>query len=344
MTRPLVVPELVRQRAMSNVAGRRWLDELHAVVAELCARWELQLGGSMSGGTASFVAAAVDGEGRSCVVKVAMPLDQDELDTFERSLIAHRLAGGRGCARLLDHSTSPPAMLLERLGPNLHELGMSVPDVLVTVARTVRAFWRPVPDPSGLMNGADKARWLTTYITASWDLLGRPCARAVVDQALHYCAERGAAFDPATAVLVHGDAHGWNTLAAVDTFKLVDPEGLFSEPAHDLAVPMREYNEPLLAGDTARLTRERAELLAASSAVDPEAVWQWGFIERGVDRVGQPPRVRRPAGRYALPRGRRPLPPGVLSPGRQLCVSARTARAVGVLAQTVPASRRPDAR
>ena len=43
---------------------------------------------------------------------------------------------------------------------------------------------------------------------------------------------------------------------------------------------MREYNEPLLAGDTRRLVRERAELLAARAEVDPEPVWQWGFIER----------------------------------------------------------------
>ena len=274
------VPALVRQRAMSNTAGRRWLDDLDAAVAELCERWELQLGRSMSGGTASFVATAVDGARRSCVLKVVMPLDQDELDTFARSLVAHRLASGRGCARLLRHSTSPPAMLLERLGPNLHDLGMSVPDILSTVAHTVRSSWRAVPDPSGLMSGADKARWLATYIASTWELLGRPCDRAVIHRAEEYCSERAAAFDPATAVLVHGDAHGWNTLVADDAFKLVDPEGLWSEPAHDLAVAMREYNEPLLAGDTARLTRQRADLLAALCDVDPEPVWQWGFIER----------------------------------------------------------------
>ena len=43
---------------------------------------------------------------------------------------------------------------------------------------------------------------------------------------------------------------------------------------------MREYNAPLLAGDTARLVRERAESLGQRAGVDPEAVWQWGAIER----------------------------------------------------------------
>jgi streptomycin 6-kinase len=43
---------------------------------------------------------------------------------------------------------------------------------------------------------------------------------------------------------------------------------------------MREYNRPLLLDDTRRRVRERAELLASWCEVDPESVWQWGFIER----------------------------------------------------------------
>jgi uncharacterized protein YcaQ len=103
----------------------------------------------------------------------------------------------------------------------------------------------------------------------------------VIDRALALCDQRAAAFDPRRAVLVHGDAHGWNTLAAGDgTYKFVDVEGLWSEPEHDLGVAMREYNEPLVRGDTARLVRARAEFLAARCAVDPQVVWEWGFIER----------------------------------------------------------------
>lgn len=82
-------------------------------------------------------------------------------------------------------------------------------------------------------------------------------------------------------MLVHGDAHSWNTLeAGGGEFKLVDPEGLISEPAHDLAVPMRELNAELLAGDALRLGRARAHLLSRLTGVDETAIWQWGFIER----------------------------------------------------------------
>jgi streptomycin 6-kinase len=172
-------------------------------------------------------------------------------------------------------------MLLERLGPNLAELGLAVPQILDAIASTLRSFWRPVADADGLRTGADKAVWLSRYIQTTWDDLDRPCERAVIDRALTYCDRRAAAFDPERAVLVHGDAHGWNTLqAGSDTYKFVDVEGLWSEREHDLAVAMREYNEPLMLGDTPRLVRDRAELLAQRCGVDARTVWEWGFIER----------------------------------------------------------------
>jgi len=48
----LELPEQVMQRASRNgAAGRRWLDALPAVVAELSDRWGLTLGEPFAGGT-----------------------------------------------------------------------------------------------------------------------------------------------------------------------------------------------------------------------------------------------------------------------------------------------------
>jgi streptomycin 6-kinase len=257
------------------------LDELPEVLDTLARRWGLHLDAPFVGGTASYVVAATDDDGRACVLKVAMALDDDDRTAFARSVVVHRLAGGVGCVELLDHDPVSHAMLLERLGPNLDELGTPLPELLDLVADTLRAFWRPVLDDADLPTGAEQAVWLARHITTTWEALDRPCERAVVDRAVAYCDVRAAAYDPARAVLVHGDGHGWNTLrAAGGGTKLVDPEGIRSEPEHDLGVPMREYNEPLLDDDTARCVRERAEHLAARCDVDPDAVWEWGFVER----------------------------------------------------------------
>ena len=278
----LVVPDLVRQRARAHgTAGTRWLHDLPEIVASLVQRWDLEVEAVMTGGTASLVVAVRDGAGRPCVLKLPMRLESDDDEVFARSAVAHRLAGGRGCAELYAADVDAPALLLERLGPNLGELGMPVPRILEVIASTLRTFWGPVPDDSGLRTGVEQAAWLTEFIETTWESLDRPCERAVIDRAVECCARRAAALEGAEMVMIHNDAHGWNTLdAGSGTYKFVDPEGMVSERAHDLAVAMREYNEPLIEGDTPRLVRERAQLLAGWCDVDPVAVEEWGYVER----------------------------------------------------------------
>jgi streptomycin 6-kinase len=162
--------------------------------------------------------------------------------------------------------------LLERLGRSLFELQLPIlrrHEILVSAARRI---WRPAPD-SGLPTGAAKARWLGKFIAAMWEELDRPCSERTVDHALACAERRAAAHRDDTAVLVHGDVHQWNALAAGDGFKLVDPDGLLAQPEYDLGIIMRE--DPL-EGDL----HERARRLAQRTGLDADAIWEWGVVER----------------------------------------------------------------
>lgn len=279
---PIDVPDAVRVTARSHGAlGAQWLADLPAIFAELERRWGVVIGATFTGGTAGCVAEATMADGSAAVVKVAMPATIDGDATFDRSVLSFELADGRGCARLLAHDRELSALLIERLGRNLDALGLPVERQLEIICATVRQMWVPVPAGTLLATGAEKAAWLADFIASAWEAFDHPCSEKAVDTALRFATERAAAFDPGTSVLVHGDAHSWNTLeAGVGTFKLVDPDGLVSEPAHDLAVPMRELNDELLAGDALRIGRDRARLLSRLTNVDENAIWQWGFIER----------------------------------------------------------------
>lgn len=278
----LDVPEEVRRKAMARgPEGRRWLDRLERLIGELERDWSMVVGPTLCGGSESYVAAARTDSGVDAIIKIEMP-PYASFAGEVRTLVA---ADGRGYVRLLDHDEERNAMLQERLGPSLREFGLPIPVQIEILCATLQRAWK-VPAPAGLPSGSDKARWLSEFISATWEELHRPCSRRVIEQALAFADIREAAFDPETAVLVHGDAHSANALqdpghaSAPARFKFVDPDGLAAEPAYDLAIPMREWSRELLDGDAARLGHERCAYLSRLTGVNPRAIWEWGFVER----------------------------------------------------------------
>lgn len=174
--------------------------------------------------------------------------------------------------------------MLERLGSQLAELGLPVEAQMEVICATLRAAWRPLPEGARFMTGAEKARSLGEFIEATWVELGRPCPERTVEVALRYAEERRRCFEPAQAVLAHGDAHPWNTLRVPgegpERFKFVDPDGLFIERAYDLGILMREWTAELLSGDPLVLGDSRCRRLSELTGVEPGPIWQWGLIER----------------------------------------------------------------
>jgi streptomycin 6-kinase len=259
------------------------LDALGALLTELERDWEITVGATLSGGTASYVAEATTADGVAAVVKLAMPAEFDSLGDLSSEIRLLEIADGRGCARLLDHDGDRRALLLERLGRKLDDLALPVQVQLEIICTTLEGLWSLAPGNAELQSGADKGRWLAEDIARKWEELDRPCSARVIDQALAFAENRIARFDRERAVLVHGDAHGWNTLEESEgspRFKFVDPDGLIAEREYDLAIPMREYNDELLAGDAVRVGEARCRLLSRLTNTDVGAIWEWGFIER----------------------------------------------------------------
>jgi streptomycin 6-kinase len=266
--RVLEVPPVVREKALAVGAGA-WLDALPQLVASLQADWRITVGRAYSTSTEAFVAQAVCEDGTPAVLKLIVPRDRD---AAAREIAVLRLAEGDGCARLLRDDVSRDALLVERLGPSMYELRVPVGRRHELLVETARRIWRPAAD-SGLPTGADKAHSLAEFVVRMWEETGRPCSRRAVDHALACAARRGEAYREASAVLVHGDVHQWNALEAKGGFKLVDPDGLLTEPEYDLGIIMRE--DPL-DGDL----RERARWLAERTGLDEAAIWEWGVVER----------------------------------------------------------------
>jgi streptomycin 6-kinase len=265
------VPPVVRNKAVA-VGATDWLDHLPALIVELEHEWAISVGRAFSDATEAFVAEATLSSGEHAVVKLIVPRDSN---AASHEITVLRLANGDGCARLLRSDLDRGALLIERLGPSLHDLGLPLAHRLEVLVAVATRLWRRAPD-AGLPTGAEKGRWLVESITSAWDELDHPCSERAVDYAIECAERRIAAHDDERAVLVHGDVHEWNALRAEDGFKLVDPDGLLAEAEYDLGVVMREDPVELLQGDP----YDRARWLADRSGLDATAIWEWGVVER----------------------------------------------------------------
>jgi streptomycin 6-kinase len=267
----ITVPRAVRNKARA-FGAESWLAALPALVAELEHQWSIVVGAQFEDPTEAFVAAATRADGTDAVLKLNVPRPGD---ATQEEVTALRIAGGDGCVALFEDDIDRGALLLERLGPSLHDLGLPIGQRHEILCATARRVWRPAPD-SGLWTGAAKAEWLIAEIARRWDALDHPCSERAVDHAIACARRRIAAHDDERAVLVHGDVHEWNALEAGSRFKLVDPDGLLAEAEYDLGIIMREDPVELMQGDPFA----RATWLASRCGLDADAIWEWGVVER----------------------------------------------------------------
>ena len=261
----------MRRKAIGVGAGA-WLDDLPLLVASVEQEWGITVGDAYYDSTEAFVAEATCGDGTPAVLKLIVPRGGD---AAQNEITVLRLTGGEGCARLLREDARRGALLLERLGRSLHQLALPIGRRHEILCSTAARVWRPAPG-CGLPTGAEKARWLADFITATWEELDHPCSERAIDYAVTCAEHRATAHRDERAVLVHGDVHQWNALEAPGGFKLVDPDGLLAEPEYDLGIIMREDPLELLNGDP----HERARWLAARTGLDAASIWDWGVVER----------------------------------------------------------------
>jgi streptomycin 6-kinase len=278
------VPAIVRGKAaLLGPAGERWLADLPDIVGALEQRWSITVVEPLTGGSASFVARVCTDDGVDAVLKVALP--DENFDSQARTMVAAR---GHGYAHLLAHDPDRDAVLLESLGPSLHELRLPPEQAIDVLCAVLREAWRvPRGAAPAVTPETERAAGLGRLVERLWTELDTPCPERVVAKALRFAEHRAAAFDVDRCVVVHGDPHPGNALrvttprvGAESGFVFVDPDGVLTDPAYDLGVVLRDWSPQLLAGDARSLARRYCRLLADRTGIDATAIWEWGFLER----------------------------------------------------------------
>jgi streptomycin 6-kinase len=266
------VPEAVRKKAIV-AGGQRWLDDLPQLIEEMTARWSCNVTKVFDGGSEAFTALVERADSTQAVMKLLVPRSND-FALNEIRVLHH--ANGQGCAELFAHDEDRGALLMEALGPSLFDLGMTRDARDVIFCNVAKKMWRPAQG-LGLETGAAKAARLSADIARQWEETNRPCSEAAIAYALVCAQRRQIAHRDERSVLVHGDIHEWNVLqAGVDSYKLIDPDGLLAEPEYDLGVIIREDPEAMFESEPF----DRANWFARETGGDANAIWEWGVVER----------------------------------------------------------------
>jgi streptomycin 6-kinase len=265
------VPDTVLSQARA-AGAETWLEQIPALVAGLESDWSITVGRTYDGGSEALVVEATLDDGSPAVLKILVP-GRGDAASYEATVL--RLAGGEGCPDLFRFDPERGALLMERLGRPLHELGFPLARRLEILTDAAARVWRPAPG-CGLPTGAEKARWLADFVVKMWEELDRPIPERTLAEARDAAGRRERAHREETAVLVHGDIHDMNALESGNGFALIDPDGLLAEPEYDLGVIIRGDPCELLVGDPL----DRARTLARRTGLDPVAIWEWGVVER----------------------------------------------------------------
>ena len=167
------------------------------------------------------------------------------------------------------------------MGKPISTLSYSVKDQLRLICSVLQKTWEVPVESARLPTGADSIAWFREFIGDTWKKRNRPCSQQVISRTFSYLESREKAMNPSEFVMIHGDAHGNNTLQDLskeNAFKLIDPDGIFYEKAYDLGVLMREWSEEY-AQNPLDKGLERCEYLHTLTGVSAQAIWEWGFLQ-----------------------------------------------------------------
>ncbi|MFI2301361.1 aminoglycoside phosphotransferase family protein [Actinacidiphila glaucinigra] len=269
--------------AWEGEAGRAWLAGLPQRVADLLARWELRPERVLSpGGQISMVVLVRQADDTPATLKVGLVTDETR---HEHAALAHW--DGRGAVRLLRAEPAAGALLLERLHSDVSLRSLPEQKAMLEACATLRRLWVPPGEGHPFTPVAEHTARLAAALR---ERRGRPYvpeeARALVDEALAVRDELCAAA-PDEAVLLHGDYHHGNVLAADRVpWLAIDPKPVAGEPAYDLAWLVRDRLETLVATPGSQsAARRRVAKLSDSLDVDRERVRGWALfraVEAGV--------------------------------------------------------------
>jgi len=278
MTRQLELPRALLEGldVFDDPAVRDWVDRLPAAVADVAARWRLDLDAPYQpGGTTAWVAPVRTADGADVVLKVGWRHDEAE---HEVEGLARWAGRGTVLVHRSEKQADTLALLLERCAAGRTLAGRPEPEQDEVVAGLLRRLWLADPGPPFRPLATMCEQWASGYERRPHPDLDPGLVRVGLDLFRSL---------PATAAeqrLLVTDLHAGNVLAAErEPWLVIDPKPYVGDPAYDVLQHMLNCRGRLVTDPFALATR-----LAGLTGVDPERLRHWLFARLVVESAWWP--------------------------------------------------------
>lgn len=275
------LPDLVSKKLNTLPNAEAILQNLQTTIRILETQKKIKLLKCLEGGTSAFLAQAITDNQQEIIVKIPLHIVEYGL-SFEKELKALEKVNGKGYVKLLAYDKALKVAFLEQLGQPLGDLGYSKNRQIEIICTALKKSWIPLRESDQFPTIIGIADWFHNYVNDTWNTLSQPFSKELLTITNDYIQQRKADFNPKSAFLIHGDAHNFNILqdnsTAEESFKLIDPDGIWAEPAYDLGVIMREWADDLMINPKEKLV-ERLTFLHEITGIEKLPTWQWGLIQ-----------------------------------------------------------------
>ncbi|MGI9155768.1 MAG: aminoglycoside phosphotransferase family protein [Marmoricola sp.] len=263
------IPAGLEASRARGAAWGSWLDGLPGLVEGLVGEWQLTLDGAPAHGSCSLVLPVREVFGRLAMLKIGWPHPE-----AQHEHLALKRWAGNGAVELLRADPHRFALLLERLHPeDLTDLWD------LEACEIVAGLYKRIHVPA-----LPQLRTLTSYVeewTADLRRLdrGAPVSRRLVEQAVSLADDF--VTDPASnGVLIHGDLHYMNVLAADrEPWLVIDPKPMSGDPHYEPG-PMlwNRWDEVVESGNVRETVRRRFHTLVDTAGLDEDRARSWVVV------------------------------------------------------------------
>ncbi len=251
-------------------AGADWLARIPGLLDVCVARWSLSLEAPYSESSYSYVVRVARADGTPAVLKLSFPGEH-----VDREADALHAFDGHGCVALIACEASLGAILLERAEPGnqLAQLCERDDERATSIAAgVIRALGREVPSDFAFLS---VDTWLSDIQRISRRIQLTPLLHRLATDALAVATELRKS---SQNLLLHGDLHQFNILAAGEAWLAADPSGIVGDRECDIGPLILNPVSMLRRPDRSQVISRRISQLCDEAGLDRRRAHAWTFV------------------------------------------------------------------